>query len=371
MRYIIVLILLFSASAYGASQQNQLNHLVEQIKNIKNILQQKHSKREALQQDLNKIETQYGQASQKRQQTAQEIGQEKQQIAALENAALLGQNHMQTEQRLLAEQLRLSYLLQRQSPVKVLLNQQDFNQMGRMLYYYQALNLYRSNAISQLQNHLEKINQQQQQLYAHYQTLQNLQQQQQSQENNLTVMKVNRTQLITTISQTIDDQKQQLVHLVANKQRLEDTLQRLARERIVTSGNFSNENFAAQRGHLPWPTRGQVLHYFNTTIEHSELKWNGELIAAQDEQPVYSVAAGTVVFSKWMEGYGLLIIINHGSGYMTLYGRNHSIYKSEGDKVSAGDLIATVGQSGGYDRPALYFAIRYNAKPLDPNQWCA
>lgn len=134
--------------------------------------------------------------------------------------------------------------------------------------------------------------------------------------------------------------------------------------------HFSNKNFALLRGKLPWPTKGTVLHYFNTTIAKSELKSTAELISAPDEQPVYSVAPGVVVFSKWLEGYGLLIIINHGEGYMTLYGRNHSLYKHEGDQVAAGDLIATVGQSGGYEKPALYFAIRYNAKPLDPNQWC-
>ena len=112
------------------------------------------------------------------------------------------------------------------------------------------------------------------------------------------------------------------------------------------------------------------MHYFGLPIQQSELKWAGELIEATDEQPVYAIAAGTVVFSKWLEGYGLLLIVNHGGGYMSLYGRNHSLYKREGEKIAGGDLIASVGQSGGYETPALYFGILYNAKPLDPNQWC-
>ena len=373
-RYLGIILLCATSCVYAGNQQSQLNHIVEQIKNIKNILQQKHNKRDALQQDLNKIDTAYGEASQNRQQTEQQILRQKQQIATLERSSLLNQNQTQLQQEALAEQIRLAYLLQRQGPVKLLLNQQDLSQTGRLLYYYQSLTLYRFNTIQKLQANLEKINNRQEQLYAQYQVLQKLQQQEQVEEKNLTAMKSNRSQLIMAINQKISDQKQQLEALSANKKRLEQTLIHLAHvthDKIETKpGHFSNLNFAAQHGRLPWPTRGTVLHYFNTSIANSELKWNGELIEAPDEQPVYSVAAGTVIFSKWLEGYGLLIIINHGGGYMTLYGRNHSLYKHEGEKVSAGDLIATVGQSGGYDKPALYFAIRYNAKPLDPNQWC-
>lgn len=363
----------FCNLSLAANPQNQLSHIVNQIENIKNVLQQKHNKRDALQQDLNKIETQYGEASENRQQTEQQILKQKQQITALENASLLNQNQIQMQRQALADQLRLSYLLQRQGAVKLILNQQDLNQVGRLLYYYQSLNRYRIHTIQQLQADLEQINNRQQQLYAQYQILQKLQQQQQTQAQNLAMMKTNRTQLMTSINATISDQKQQLANLSANKKRLEQTLIHLVHTTQTgpAPSNFSNLNFAAQRGHLPWPTRGSVLHYFNTSIAQSELKWNGELIQAPDEQPVYAVASGAVVFSKWLEGYGLLIIINHGGGYMTLYGRNHSLYKHEGDKVAAGELIATVGQSGGYDKPALYFAIRYNAKPLDPNQWCA
>ena len=183
-------------------------------------------------------------------------------------------------------------------------------------------------------------------------------------------MKDNRTQLINSINNTIRDQNQVLENLNINKKRLEQTLMHLSHTPVTSKENFTYINFAQQRGHLPWPTKGKVMHYFNSPIAQSELKWTGELIEAPDDQPVYAVAPGTVIFSKWLQGYGLLIIINHGHGYMSLYGRNHSLYKHEGDKVSAGDLIATVGQSGGYGKPALFFAIRYNAKPLDPSQWC-
>lgn len=368
-RIFLMSVIFFSCSGV-ASTENQLSRLANQIKNIKNALQQKHSKRDALQHDLDQIDTQYGEASQRRQQIEQDTLKQQQQIAALENASSISKNQIQLQQAALAEQLRLSYLLQRQGAIKLFLNQEDFGQMSRMLYYYQTLNVYRTANIQQLQSSLEKIIAQQKQLYAEYQNLKALQLKMQTQEKQLNLMKDNRTQLIASINHTIRDQNQVLENLNINKKRLEQTLVHLTQTPAAFKGNFSNINFARQRGHLPWPTKGKVLHYFNTPIADSELKWSGELIEAPDDQPVYAVAPGTIIFSKWLEGYGLLIIINHGQGYMSLYGRNHSLYKHEGDKVSAGDLIATVGQSGGYDKPALFFAIRYNAKPLDPNQWC-
>jgi murein hydrolase activator len=375
MRYLAIISLtlvnfFYCTAGIANSQQNQLQHLVAQIKNIKNVLQQKHDTRTALQQELNHIETEYGNTSQNRWQIQQQISRQKQRITALENASVFNQNQILVQRQALAEQLRLSYLLLRQGPVKLLLNQQDFGQINRMLFYYQSLNRYRIKTIQNLQVNLERINNQQQQLYAQYQNLRILEQSQLQAEKTLTQMKTNRSQLMNTINQNIKDQKQRLDKLSNDKIRLEQTLAHLTLKTTTLPGNFSNQNFAAQRGHLPWPTKGVVQHYFNTSIAQSELKWNGELILAPDDQPVYAVAPGKVVFSKWLEGYGLLLIINHGRGYMTLYGRNHSLYKHEGDQVTAGELIATVGESGGYDKSALYFAIRFNAKPLDPNQWC-
>lgn len=366
---LILLSCVFSSHVF-ASTESQLSHLANQIKDIKNVLQQKHDKRHVLQQDLNKIDTQYGDASQKRQQIEQDILKQQKQITGLESVSSSSKNKIHLQQEALAEQLRLSYLLQRQGATKLFLNQEDFAQVSRMLHYYQTLNIYRIANIQQLENSLEKISNQQKELLVEYKNLKNLQQKLETQEKQLNLMKDNRTQLIASINHTISDQNQVLDSLNINKKRLEQTLIHLSQTPAAYKGNFNNINFAQQRGHLPWPTKGKVMHYFNTPIAESELKWSGELIEAADEQPVYAVAPGAVIFSKWLEGYGLLIIINHGQGYMSLYGRNHSLYKHEGDKVSAGDLIATVGQSGGYDKPALFFAIRYNAKPLDPSQWC-
>ena len=359
---------LFNASIFAADQEHQLSHVIAQIKLIKIALLKKHNKKDALQQELQQIETHYGKASQTQQKLQQQITQQKLKISQLEKTAIHQESKLLLHQQALSQQLRGSYLLRRQGPLKLLLNRQDINEFSRMLYYYQALNLYQTHLIAELHTKLLQIHDQQLQLYTQYQSLQRLQQQQKQEQENLAIIKQNRTQLITRISQTIYTQKQLLEQLSSDKKRLEETINQLKPAPLAP--NYHNQHFATLRGHLPWPTLGKVQHYFNTQIAHSELRWTGELIEAADNQPIYAIADGTVVFAKWLEGYGLLLIINHGGDYMSLYGRNHSLYKKEGDSVSAGDLIATVGQSGGFVNPALYFAILHKAKPLDPNQWC-
>ncbi len=109
---------------------------------------------------------------------------------------------------------------------------------------------------------------------------------------------------------------------------------------------------------------------FGSNIANSQLKRDGILIRANIGQPVRAIANGRIIFSKWMAGYGLLVIIDHGNGYMSLYGRNQTLLASDGDSVQAGQVIATVGNTGGYKNSSLYFAIRHNAKPLNPARWC-
>ena len=128
--------------------------------------------------------------------------------------------------------------------------------------------------------------------------------------------------------------------------------------------------FYKKRGHLIWPTTGRIKHHFGTQIGQSELKWNGVLIEASQGQTVHAVAPGKVIFAKWLQGYGLLLIIDHGNGYMTLYGRNQSLLKKVGDWVKTNTTIATAGQTGGFSQSALYFSLRHNAKPLNPEKWC-
>ena len=130
----------------------------------------------------------------------------------------------------------------------------------------------------------------------------------------------------------------------------------------------SGKAFNQLRGQLAWPARGALLKTFGST--RSESRWDGVLIGATAGQSVRAVAEGRVVYAAWLRSYGLLMIVNHGGGFMTVYAFNESLYKGVGAKVKAGEVIASVGQSGGQSEPALYFEIREQGKPLDPSLWC-
>jgi septal ring factor EnvC (AmiA/AmiB activator) len=127
-------------------------------------------------------------------------------------------------------------------------------------------------------------------------------------------------------------------------------------------------DFSALKGSLPWPVRGRLAQKFGSP--RTEGAWDGVLIDAPEGMEIKAVTQGKVVYAEWMRGYGLLIIIDHGHGYMTLYAFNQSLYKKMGDTVAAGDVIASVGQSGGRSEAGLYFGIRNKGVPIDPLEWC-
>jgi septal ring factor EnvC (AmiA/AmiB activator) len=130
----------------------------------------------------------------------------------------------------------------------------------------------------------------------------------------------------------------------------------------------TNSAFGQLRGKLAWPVTGHLVARFGET-RAGGVKWDGVLVAAERGASVRAVYQGRVIYSDWLSGLGLLLIIDHGDGYMSLYGHNERLYKAVGDKVGAGDEIASAGDSGGSSRPELYFEIRKAGKPLDPRPW--
>ena len=140
---------------------------------------------------------------------------------------------------------------------------------------------------------------------------------------------------------------------------------------VSSAGASYGGPFASARGKLPWPVDGRLLaHFGETRGDDARTKWDGVMISASAGSQVHAVHGGRVVFADWLRGAGLLVILDHGNGYLSLYGHNQTLLKEAGDIVKAGESISTVGSSGGQDTPALYFAIRQQGRPSDPAQWC-
>lgn len=128
--------------------------------------------------------------------------------------------------------------------------------------------------------------------------------------------------------------------------------------------------FSKQRGKLYWPAKGKVKNLYDHWRSVGKVKWQGNIIKAKEGAPVHTISNGRIAYSDWLRGYGLITIIDHGDGYMSLYGHNQTLLKEVGDWVENNEIIATVGSSGGLKSVGLYFEIRHNGKPSNPSRWC-
>ena len=192
-----------------------------------------------------------------------------------------------------------------------------------------------------------------------------------------------RRQVLRKIALQLRRQRHEMGRLQRNENRLSQLVEKLSHmlSRPQGQGIFSNnqlpddrfdgEPFAALKGKLTLPVKGVVTNRFGTPHPDSRVLWKGLFLRAASGQPVKAVAAGRVVFADWLRGFGNLLIIDHGKGYMSLYGNNETLYKQVGDTLKGGDTVAAVGNSGGNEDSGLYFELRYKGKPMNPMQWIA
>jgi len=354
--------------AFASSHPGILKQILHKIENVKSDILDATSKKSHLQNSLKQAEVSLANLERQLHQTKYSLAKQQKILSDLQYKAKQNQHHLDEQREALGDQLRAAYTSGRQPYLKLLLNQQDPNKLGRMLVYYRYVNKDRIDVINVLLNTLQQIEQTREQIEVHTNALRTLQNQQIEQEQKLKQTSHARQKVIYKIDTTIQTKKQKLDRLLQNKENLEKTVKQLNTRKIYFK--TQGKSFLKLRGHLPWPTRGKIVENFGQVIAHSQLRTDGVLIKAFSGQSIYALASGKVIFAHWITGYGLLLIIDHGNGYMTLFGRNAALYKNVGDTVNPGDLIATVGNSGGYVHSGLYFAIRYNGKPVNPSIWC-
>lgn len=367
---ISLLMSIASCPATSATSQGKLADINHKISSVKQDLLEEKNKRAETLQALKKTEITAGKTEQQLNKIKSQLQVQQKNLSRLQIQTQQNQQTLEMQEAALQKQLRAAYMLGRQPYLKLLLNQENPDKVSRLLTYYHYINKDRMELISQLQTTLQTIKTNQQNIQQQVQQLSTLKQKQQDTRNKLQNINSNRLQLLSTLNQHIQTKNQKLEQLMTDKQQLEKTIAALEAQSQRNKQVAVNGRFGQLKGKLSWPTKGPLAQSFGTQISQSELRWDGDLINAPLGQPVYAVANGTVIFAKWLSGYGLIMIINHGDGYMTLYGRSQSLYKKVGDNVRAGDLIATVGNSGGYDQPGLYFAVRYNGKAINPSIWC-
>jgi septal ring factor EnvC (AmiA/AmiB activator) len=274
------------------------------------------------------------------------------------------------ERDALSNQIRMNYLSGRQEKLKLLLNQENPARLGRMMIYYDYLNRARRDrvniVIAETANLVELESNSRD-------ALSRLLDLEVAQETGLLELEAARQERQTVIN-LIDTDILGAGGDIARLREEEERLRQVIEEVRALLSDFPIDldvGFERIKGALLWPVSGPLINSYGDSREESQLTWNGVLVGAPSGTPVRAIHHGRVAYADWLPGLGLLVIVDHGDGYMSLYGHNETILKESGDWVAPGEAIAQVGDSGGQIRQALYFEIRHEGLPMDPELWLA
>jgi len=270
----------------------------------------------------------------------------------------------------LAGQIRAASMIGQKEPLKLLLNQRDPAQTGRDLTYYQYFGQARAKQIAAINSHIAELATLDTALAEEEARLAALEDEQKGELSRLQSARERRGRVLVSLETESKNRARELARLKDQQGGLEKLVRELRRalERIDKFPTDSKDAFAKLRGKLAWPVAGKLLASFGQT-RAGGVKWDGVLLSGSQGAAVRAVYHGRVVYADWLSGLGLLTIIDHGDGYLSLYGHNERLYKEVGERVTAGDTIASVGDSGGRSTPALYFEIRKAGRPVDPRPW--
>jgi murein hydrolase activator len=267
----------------------------------------------------------------------------------------------------LAQQLRAAYLIGREEPLKLLLNQQDPAKASRMFVYYSYFGRARAGAIAALDTDIHQLADLDTQLAGDEQRLDALQSATTDEVTQLEAARAQRDAALLAIKADSRNSARMLQRLQGQQAALSALLADLKRALQPFPGEASGA-FGSLRGRLAWPVGGHLAARFGQ-VRAGGLKWDGMLIDTERGADVRAIYRGRVIYADWLPGLGLLTIVDHGDGYLSLYGHNDRLYKAVGDTVAPGEVIAASGDSGGSSRPQLYFEIRKGSRPLDPGPW--
>ncbi|WP_421284169.1 murein hydrolase activator EnvC [Aeromonas veronii] len=422
----------FGASKPALAANQQLGTMQSQIKEQQQTIKLSKQELAKLNTQLKADEQAISAAAAKLNQTRQQLKQNQQKLATLQKDKLALEVQAKHQKQLLAKQAESAFQAGNHDYLKLLLNQQDPAKLSRSLDYYDYLNKARIEAIDALRATRDKLAKNQQATKETETRLQTLLAEQQEHHQTLLASQQSRAKVRNQLQQSVQDDEQKLTKLVKAEKALKARLEELRRQReeqerreraererlaklkaeqerqrkLAEQRRAEQQRLAAQQnktvkpaepaeevasskpergsgissaghysglktnGSLRWPVQGPILISYGSP-RTAQLKWKGTLIGASEGTQVKAVAPGQVVYADWLDGFGMLLVIDHGKGYMSLYGHNQSLLRQVGQNVEQGEPVALVGDSGGQDRPGLYFEIRYQGEAINPTKWLA
>lgn len=371
----LLLTLLLISSLLHANREEvseqQLQQLRKDISSLQSWLTQARGEQSQLQDRLRSTETQIGQLVTRIEANTREAAELEQRLSRLRVEQRELQTQLDQQSGYLRQQIRSAYSMGRQEYLKVLLNQQEPDRVARLLRYYDYINKERTEQIEKYLGIARQLQTVQSEIITRGQTLDQVRRALQERRNELLAEQQQRQQLVVQLSREIAGRDDELQKLQADQKRLEQLLTAVTEAIVRLPPPRDAQPFQQMRGKLPWPVKGRVLSAFGSSQHNNRLINRGMVIQASEGTEIHAIHGGRVVFADWLRGFGFMIIIDHGDGFMSLYGHNQILRKQTGDWVNGGEAIATAGATGGQQQNGLYFEIRKAGQPLDPVSWIA
>lgn len=351
-------------------RQAELSELREELGALRDDLQKDLKRRDRLTASLRDAEKKEAAAAGRLQDVQKDQRANEAKRRRLQEQRRVREEELKGERAVLAGQLRSAYINGRGERLRLLLNEQDPAKLGRQMVYYDYLNRARNERIQAVLGHLEEIARLDEELAEVGARLAGLAEDAARELAARARAREERGKVLAALRQQIDARGSEIARLEAE----EAALDKLVRDLQALMRDFpvqGEQPFTALRGNLSWPVNGSLASDYGQPRAGGNIRWNGVVVSAARGAPVRAVARGRITYADWLPGLGLLVILDHGDGYLSLYGHADTINREVGDWVRPGDVIATVGDSGGRRAPALYFEIRRGSRPENPHRWFA
>jgi len=367
---LLVIFSLLMAPIVGANNDGnkELKILKGKITNLSTQLNQDKQTRKELIDSLASTEKKIGAIGHSIHLLEKDILRQDQQLNDLANKNAIQRSSLNKQRNQLSGQVVSAYAMGRQERLKMMLNQQDPALMNRVMTYYDYFNRERVRQIDLTKQMIKEISDTELVIGATKKLLQQNHTEKKNQLNEMHLAKLARSDLVKKLNLDIKTNSQSLTQLKEDAKALTNLLADIVKQQRIQK-QIKQKKLTQLKGRLPWPTSG-YLSVFYGAPKAGGVNWDGVFIKATEGDEVKAIHSGRVAYADWLRGYGLLLIIDHGEGIMTLYGHNQSLFKEVGDNVIAEEPIAMIGNSGGQKSAGLYFSVRKNGKPSNPKNWC-
>lgn len=376
-RFLAAILLLGSVVVMAEDRPEQpeearaaLEALRAEIQGITRQLEEDKGELSGLQAQLRDSEQRLGSLNREMTENREAIDATRSELAQLQARRTELEARLDQQRAHIAEQLRAVWRQGREPEIKLLLNQEDPQTVARSLAYHRYILRARQERVEAFRTTLGELEEVAESIENRNAELESRRETLAAQRDVELALQAERARVMASLDADIVDRNRRLERLQQERAELEQLLEALERAALELALPADARPFTEARGELDWPVPGKRANSFGGARGSGDLRWQGINLLAEAGTPVRAIHHGRVVYADWLRGLGLLLILDHGDGYMSLYGHNQSLLREVGEWVKAGTPVSTVGTSGGLQSPALYFEIRQQGKPVDPVNWC-